>query len=132
MSWRSFPVTALSFALLGALILLVGGKAEADNREAAQQLVAEALHREIYGLQSDRNRLLAEAIAVDPNYAPARWHQGFVRVGAQWSHVYDAPGIMGTSSTLASYRKLREDARAGGHRLADPTRGLLPLAGSER
>ncbi|MBI2481038.1 MAG: hypothetical protein HYV60_21105 [Planctomycetia bacterium] len=122
MSRRCFSVANRSLVLLIASIGFVGAPTAASDREAAEQLVAEALHRQVYGLQSDRDRLLAEAVHVDPNYGPARWHQGFVRVGAEWSHVYDAPRIIGTSSVLASYQKLRaeqEDTLEGHLQLAD-------------
>lgn len=109
MSWRSRSTVVQSFAVLIASLGLVNAQVAARDRESAEQLVAEALHREIYGLQSDRDRLLAKAMAVDPEYGPARWHQGFVRVGDEWSHVYEAPRIIGTSSKLAAYRKLREE-----------------------
>ncbi|MBC8352585.1 MAG: HEAT repeat domain-containing protein [Planctomycetes bacterium] len=111
MSWRSFLTAVVSVVLLNTSFGIVAAEIAASDRESAKQLVAEALHREIYGPRSDRDRLLAEAVVADPNYAPARWHQGFVRVGGGWSHVYDAPRIISTSSKLAAYRKLREDRR---------------------
>ncbi|MCB9875118.1 MAG: HEAT repeat domain-containing protein [Planctomycetaceae bacterium] len=109
MSRRTFLVSTLASILVLASMGIVYQQAAASDDVTAEQLVAEALHRGLYGLQSDRDRLLAEAVSVDPHYPPARWHQGFVRVGAGWSHVYDAPGIIGTSSTLASYRKQRAE-----------------------
>jgi len=121
MSRRSFTVANCSLVHLLVLIGVISSEAAASDREAAKQLVAEALHRQVYGLQSDRDRLLAEAVTADPHYGPARWHQGFVRVGAEWSHVYDAPGIIGTSSALALYRKLRAE-------LEDTLEGHLQLA----
>lgn len=111
MSRRSFSAVMPPLVVLLASLVFADLQVAARDRESARQLVSEALHREIYGLQSDRDRLLAEALIADPDYAPARWHQGFVRVGGGWSHVYDAPGIIGTSSKLASYRKLREECR---------------------
>src|SRR5262245_52523884 len=47
------------------------------------ELVNEALHREIYGLAHERNRLLSDAQRNDPNFGPARWHQGFVQSNAK-------------------------------------------------
>ncbi|MEO8495829.1 MAG: polymorphic toxin-type HINT domain-containing protein [Planctomycetota bacterium] len=122
MSRRSFSSATLPFFVLIASVAFVDAEVAARDRESAAQLVAEALHREIYGLQSDRDRLLTAAVTADPNYAPARWHQGFVRVGGEWSHVYDAPRLIGTSSKLEAYRKLREesgDTLEGHLRLAD-------------
>jgi len=117
MSRRSFTMTTRLFVLLIASIAIVSAESAASDREDAEQLVAEALHREIYGLQADRDRLLAKATVVDPNYAPARWHQGFVRVGDGWSHVYDAQAVIGTSPELSSYRRLRAEIEdsADGH-----------------
>ncbi len=122
MSRRLFSVAYRALVLLATFLGFVNAETIAAEREAAEQLVAEALHRQVYGLQSDRDRLLSEAVSVDPNYAPARWHQGFVHVGGEWSHVYDAPRIIGTSSVLASYQKLRqerEDSLEGHLQLAD-------------
>ena len=110
MSRHPFSVTTLASLALLAVFGSAATELPAQDRAAAKQFVAEALHREIYGLQPDRDRLLAAAIVADPNYAPARWHQGFVRVGGGWSHVYDAPRIISTSSKLANYRRLREES----------------------
>ncbi len=45
----------------------------------AEESVREALQREVYGLEQDRDRLLSAALAIDPENATARWHAGYVR-----------------------------------------------------
>ena len=62
MSRRSISIATLPCFVLIASLAVVDAKVAARERESAEQLVAEALHREIYGLQSDRDRLLAEAV----------------------------------------------------------------------
>ena len=52
-------------------------KAKADR--AAGELVDEALFREIYARDRQRDRLLGEALKRSPGFAPARWHSGQVR-----------------------------------------------------
>ena len=76
MSRRTFLVSTLASILVLASMGIVYQQAAASDDVTAEQLVAEALHRGLYGLQSDRDRLLAEAVSVDPHYPPARWHQG--------------------------------------------------------
>jgi hypothetical protein len=61
-----------------------------DNQQQAEQLVREALAHQTLGLNDQRDRLLAEANATAPDYPPANWHQGRVRVGRDWLDV-DAP-----------------------------------------
>jgi hypothetical protein len=65
-----------------------------DRRQQAEQLVREALAHQSLGLNGQRDRLLAEAQSTDPDYPPAHWHQGRVKIGDAWSKVDNssAPG----------------------------------------
>lgn len=50
----------------------------------ASNLVSEALHRRIYGLESEHSILLASALSVSPDFAPAHWSAGHVRYMNRW------------------------------------------------
>src|SRR5262245_28835606 len=57
-------------------------KADAETR--ASELVHEALFREIYGGNDDRNRFLDEACSLSPNFPPAMWASGEVQFNKRW------------------------------------------------
>ena len=61
-------VRAWSFLLVAAVVWPVAANAQtkAERHAAANQLVAEALHREVYGDANDRQELLREALAHEP------------------------------------------------------------------
>ncbi len=131
MLWHAVRIVPIPLAAVAILGLAWDDAAHAAEQPVASELVSEALHREVYGLQADRTRLLATAVSADPNYAPARWHQGFVRLGRQWSHFYDVPEILGTNPRLTAYKRLRDeqpDSVEGHLRLANWCRdhNLLP------
>jgi hypothetical protein len=72
------------------------------------KLVLAALESELAGSPQDRARLLAEALAIDPNFAPARWQSGFVRIGDEWIKIDDVPKRVAGDSQLTAYQKLRD------------------------
>ena len=95
---------------------------KAQRYAAANQLVAEALHREVYGDAEDRNELLHEAIAHDPSLPEANWHLGRVKQRGKWVDFQDAADEAKTNPRLQEYRRLREEAEqtvAGQMALAD-------------
>jgi len=63
-----------------ALAMLVATSVTAA--ESPAELVQDALHQEIYGRKAVD--LLARAAQVDPDYAPAYWHRGYVKNGDAW------------------------------------------------
>jgi hypothetical protein len=70
-------------AVLAVVAMVAEGLAagRVEKQRQAERLVHEALAHESLGLTEQRNRLLAEASATAPDYAPANWHQGRIRVG---------------------------------------------------
>ena len=70
--------------------------------------VKEALHREIYGLTSERNQFLATALESNPNNKPARWHSGFVQQDGDWIRFNDFPERSHTAATIVAYRQMRD------------------------
>jgi hypothetical protein len=72
------------------LVLFVVGigtvmPARGEPAKAGPELVAatlkEALQREVYGLDRERNTILASLAVEAPDYAPLRWQQGYIRDG---------------------------------------------------
>ena len=97
-----------------------GGKAA--RLSAAQELVREALHREIYGLQDERDSLLREALQLEPELVAARWHQGLVRYRNQWLPAEEVPQWAARDRALTAYERQRQqqpDTAAGHGILAD-------------
>lgn len=111
-SWGSAGAAAMC-------LLLVAGLAAAPPEQrsggdpAAGELVAAALKAEFAaeGAES-RQSLLAKAIALAPDYAPARWHSGFVKREGNWVALDEAPRHWLQDKRRAEYHKLR-DAQAG-------------------
>lgn len=82
---------------------------KAEKRRQAEQLVAEALHREVYGLTHERDKLLEEAARTAPDFAPAYWHRGFVRKGNQWIKADEAPRLAEEDRRLEAYEHVRTE-----------------------
>lgn len=91
----------------------VGGESVPPNQQAllSAQLVRQALQREISGANSERGELLQQAIDQNPDFAPARWHTGHVRVGNQWISIDDVPTQATNHQQLLQYRRRRSRTR---------------------
>lgn len=85
-----------------------------------EELVKEALHRELYGLDGERVQLLNEAIQQNPHYGPAQWQRGYVLEGGQWVDV-DSLFLDSQSPLLKEYFVKRE-------KLVDTIDGHMSLA----
>lgn len=101
--------------LIGALAWAFTQPAVAESRAEAkaraEELVREALHREIYGQQRERNALLREAAELDPRSSAARWHLGEIRFQRQWLSAEDLAQAAEQDLRLTRYRN-RRDGRA--------------------
>ncbi|MFV1966885.1 MAG: polymorphic toxin-type HINT domain-containing protein [Pirellulaceae bacterium] len=113
--------TVSSLILCGLLVQDLQASKLAERTAAADELVQEALHREIYGLQRDRDRLLQEALQIKPDYAPAKWHQGYVRFRNEWVSADVVPQWAGRNLRRIAYERLREGQ-------ADTVAGNLAMA----
>jgi hypothetical protein len=82
---------------------------KAEKRRQAEQLVSEALYREVYGLEEEREKLLEQAAAAAPDFAPAFWHRGYVRSGNEWIKAEDAARVMKDDSRLEAYQHIRDE-----------------------
>lgn len=84
----------------------------AARQAAARSLVEEALQREIYGPQEERQALLEEAAERDRVLQAARWHQGLVQLhtGA-WVPPEQFRFDNKSKRLWSEYRQLRDGAR---------------------
>lgn len=100
-----------------------GGESDSSNKPelVSAELVRQALQREISGANSERGALLQRAIDQNPDFAPARWHTGHVRVGNQWISIEDVPSQATDQQRLLQYRRRRSRTR-------DTVRAQLGLA----
>ena len=76
---------------------------------SADELVGEALFREVYALDRERNDLLTRP-AKSPQHAPALWHAGYVNWNRRWLSPEDVARATATSGHLAAYIQRRDDA----------------------
>ncbi len=99
--------------VVGALILATGSAVSASepnpDRTPAETLVQEALHLEIYGMQSKRDQLLREA-AEDGACKQARWHQGLIQYKGKWVPASELASASGLDRDLQKYHARRGEA----------------------
>ncbi|HEY2837873.1 MAG TPA: polymorphic toxin-type HINT domain-containing protein [Pirellulales bacterium] len=74
----------------------------------AEQLVERALAAEASGDVRLRGKLLSQALSVDPDYAPAHWQLGDLRVGDEWVSIERASANVAQDGKAAEYRKRRD------------------------
>ena len=111
MTIRSFVWTISVFA--ASLLVAAEPKGDADTDKsdqdaAAKKLVAEALYSEIYGDAKSRDRLLESAAKQNPEFAPAMWHRGFVKVGDAWEKASDLVEKTVDAPLIRHYQELTE------------------------
>ncbi len=82
----------------------------ADESSPAKTLVAKALAAEPLGQQAERQKLLEQALAVDPDFGPARWHSGFVRRDGRWMTIEQAQQAAADDDRLTRYWALANSA----------------------
>ena len=117
MLWkRRCAAVVLTNALAAGSLLLAACQLLADEktsssppRSKAENLLRQALEQEVAGDAEGRGRLLNEAAAADPSFAPARWHLGEVRVGENWLPAADIERHAGGEADR-EYEVMRADA----------------------
>lgn len=121
-SARVVLVASVVFAATVGLPLVAAERVDPKYREASYA-VNEALQREIYGLEEDRQQLLSSAAEASPEYAPARWHQGYLKDARRgWLKFDEVLNIPQAANSLAKYERERTataDTVAGQIRLAE-------------
>ncbi len=103
--------TVAALVVLGGMMPAAVEAAEArlpvDNGSPAA-LVRAALESELGGPSEVRSELLKQALARDPDYAPARWQSGFVRWDGKWLSPSEVASRTARDPLLAEYRKRRD------------------------
>lgn len=113
-----------SFLAVVAAIVCSMGQARAaefklpDADATPAELVNAALRSELDGPSDTRKTLLDRALKLDSDYAPARWHSGFVRYDNEWLTLDEVAKRAAGDTKLAEYRKRRDAMidRAEDHR----------------
>ena len=77
----------------------------------AEALVKKALQAEAAGDQKAHAEYLAQAVAADPDYAPAHWQLGEVLIDGQWRAVDSAAAISSMSAKFREYQQRRSRVR---------------------
>ncbi len=110
------PSVALALFLPLSLVAAEFKLPDADATPA--ELVNAALRSELDGPSEARKTLLDRALELDPDYAPARWHSGYVRWDDKWLTLDEVAGRAADDKQLAEYRKRRDVLvdRADDHR----------------
>jgi len=110
-------------AVLGACSLsLVQATARAAERDSstnksngtaseAEALVKKALQAEADDDLKSRDEYLAQAVAADPDYAPAHWQMGEVLIDGKWRAVDSAAAISSMSAKFREYQQRRSRVR---------------------
>lgn len=81
---------------------------KSSEAKSASQLVIAALKSEAAGNLDQRAAQLRDALAADPNCAPAHWHLGQVLIDGQWRSVAGGAEANRHAAHLEKYCKLRE------------------------
>ena len=81
-----------------------------DDVARAKQLVDNALEAEALGKTGERQKLLEQAVAFAPDYAPARWHSGYVQSGGVWLTIKAAQKQAAEDDRLQHYWQLANAA----------------------
>ncbi|MHB0955845.1 MAG: polymorphic toxin-type HINT domain-containing protein [Pirellulaceae bacterium] len=78
------------------------------RESSAIALVQQALQAEAENNPARRNAMLEEALHMDPECAPARWHSGFIRLDDRWLTLAEVQSQFAADPQLAEYRQVRE------------------------
>jgi hypothetical protein len=74
---------------------------------AAPDFVQAALEAEGTGDAANRNQYLQEALDHDPDFAPARWHLGYVQFNNRWLTLSEAQAMHQSDQRLGNYERER-------------------------
>ena len=95
-------------------------KSERESKTVAS--VREALQREVYGMNADRDQLLQQAIDADPDAPMPHWYLGQVRTADGKWQTADAQPTLRQAEATREYQTLRatkKDDATGNRQLAD-------------
>ncbi|HEX6960824.1 MAG TPA: polymorphic toxin-type HINT domain-containing protein [Lacipirellula sp.] len=86
--------------------------AQGTSAARAVSLVEQALSAGLAGDAATRTELLDEAVAANPDYAPARWQKGEVKFNGKWQTPKQVAELVSTDERYEQYRQMR-DTSAG-------------------
>ena len=122
---RHLSLAAGLAALLGGAVWAVDRAAQAETKaqrgETASRRVRAALRQELYGNNADRTALLEMALEAVPEFAPALWHSGHVRLHNTWVRFDQSAGQTARDRRSVAYRIRRA-------KCPDTVQGHLALA----
>jgi hypothetical protein len=98
-----------------------GAAQEAVDVLTAPDFVQAALEAEGVGDAANRSQYLKEALEHDADFAPARWHLGYLQLNDRWLTISEAQAIYRSDPLLAAYERERSS-------LADQPDNELRLA----
>ncbi len=104
-SCRCWPLPVLFSLFLGHRVSL-----GLPTKRLPRSLVHRALKAESQGEAGQRQQLLEEALAADPDFAPARWHAGYVKRDGEWLTIKAAEEKAAQDDRLQNYWKLANAA----------------------
>jgi hypothetical protein len=106
---RRAPVLfgGLSILLSLPAVRAAEGTFSRSRENDAPTLVQAALDAELANDPAKRAKLLEDAIAADPNFAPARWLSGQVKFDGQWRKLDVVQNLVANHPRWVGYRKLR-------------------------
>src|SRR5688500_13942380 len=97
----------LAVLLIGTVVAKEIAKELSKSEAEAAALVDRAITAQINGRSEERAALLAQALEIAPDYAPARWHSGQVLHNGRWTKAADLALRAASDEKLAEYRRLR-------------------------
>lgn len=109
------------FAVANGTVLPSVAKDPSSKEEevnTADSLVRAALQAETNNDESLRDLLLARALKRAPDYAPARWHSGYLRQADEWIEYDKVWQRASSDERLALYRDMRSRASSAADNLA--------------
>jgi hypothetical protein len=83
---------------------------EGTSTARAAKLVEQALDAGLAGDSALRTKLLAEAVAADGDYAPARWQSGQVNFNGRWQSPEQIGELVSSHPRWRQYKELRDSA----------------------
>ncbi len=126
-------VAALSFCVAMSCSLAraadradVAATSEDNGASPAAKLVRQALEAEAAGDAERRDSYLTDALAADPDYAPAHWQSSEVRTGERWLTIADSAAATMREGKVAQYRQMRDRAAHTGAGQLSLRAGVLP------
>jgi hypothetical protein len=100
--------SCLALVLAAFSLAATGAEPAAADKISEDLLVRRALEADLAGNKTLRVSLLERATSLAPDYAPARWHSGYVRSAEGWLTISESQRRAAEDSQLAEYRRLLE------------------------